>query len=133
MSYACIRFIDNYRSLASSLDSLVEIIIDSDHKTVKNSEKEIVGDDNIDETNHSRSDDLLNIITHRGTLISDDTTIGDLKNDLTNENEILEEASHIYKSEIDLKIVRTGLPDERIFRSRKVAFPFKYFNSIKVK
>ena len=36
VSYGCIRFIDSYRFLSNSLDSLVKTIIDKSNKTLKN-------------------------------------------------------------------------------------------------
>ena len=35
VTYACIRFIDSYRFLSSSLDSLVKTLVDDSHKTLK--------------------------------------------------------------------------------------------------
>ena len=45
--YGCIRFIDSYRFLCSSLDSLVKTLVDNSHKTLKNLKKEIVDNDEI--------------------------------------------------------------------------------------
>ena len=43
--YGCIRFIDSYRFLWSSLDSLVKTLIENNHKTLKNSKEESVDND----------------------------------------------------------------------------------------
>ena len=43
--YGCIRFIDKYDFLSSSLDSLIKTLIDNSHKTLKDLEKEIVDND----------------------------------------------------------------------------------------
>ena len=43
----CIRFIDSYRFLFSSLDSLVKILLDNKHKALKNLKKEFVAEVNI--------------------------------------------------------------------------------------
>ena len=47
VTYGCIRFIDSYRFLSSSLGSLVETLVDNSHKTLKNLRKEIVDNDEI--------------------------------------------------------------------------------------
>ena len=36
VTYGCIRFIDSYRFLPSSLDSLVRTLVDNNHKMLKN-------------------------------------------------------------------------------------------------
>ena len=35
VTYGCIKFIDSYRFLSSSLDSLVKTLIDNSHKTLE--------------------------------------------------------------------------------------------------
>ena len=45
MAYGCIEFIDSYRFLSRSLDSLVKTLIDNSHKSLKNFEEEIVDND----------------------------------------------------------------------------------------
>ena len=47
INYGCIRFIDSYRFLSSSLDSLVKTLVDNSHKTLKDFEDEIVDSDQI--------------------------------------------------------------------------------------
>ena len=47
VTFGCIRFIDSYRFLSSSLDKIVETLVDNSHKTLKNFKKELAGDDNI--------------------------------------------------------------------------------------
>ena len=44
-TYRCINFIDRYRSSSSSLDSFVQTLVDNSHKTLRNSEEEIVDND----------------------------------------------------------------------------------------
>ena len=51
VTYGCIRIIDSYRILSSSLDSLVKTLVDNSHKTLKDVEEE-----NID------NDEILNIV-----------------------------------------------------------------------
>ena len=55
VTYGCIRFIDSFRFLSKSLDSLVRTFVDNNHKTLKNLKKEIVDIDKI-----------LNIVNERG-------------------------------------------------------------------
>ena len=45
--FGCVRFIDDYRFLSSSLDKIVETLVDNRHKSLNNLKKEIVGDDSI--------------------------------------------------------------------------------------
>ena len=45
VSKACIRFFDIYRSLSSSLESLVKTLVDNSHKTLKNLTEEVVNND----------------------------------------------------------------------------------------
>ena len=45
VTYGCIRFIDSYRFLSSSLESLVKTIVDKSNKTLKTLKNEIVGND----------------------------------------------------------------------------------------
>ena len=40
MTYGCIRFINSYRFLSSSLDSLVKTLVGNSHKTLKGFEEE---------------------------------------------------------------------------------------------
>ena len=45
VTYGCIRFIDSYRFLSNSLDSLVETLVDNSKKTLKLLKNEIVDND----------------------------------------------------------------------------------------
>ena len=62
--FGCIRFIFSYSFLSSSSDSLVETIVDKNHRSPKNLKKSIDG-----------GDDLLNIGNEIETLVSEDKTI----------------------------------------------------------
>ena len=47
VKYGCIRLIDTYRFVSSSLDKIVQTLVDNSHKTLKNLKKEVIGDDKI--------------------------------------------------------------------------------------
>ena len=47
VTYGCIRFIDSYRFLSSSLDSLVKTLVDNSNKTLENLKEEMVDNDEI--------------------------------------------------------------------------------------
>ena len=72
VTYVCIRFIDIYRLSSSSLDSSTKTLFDKNHKTLKNSKDEIVGDDIISEISEEME-----------TLISEERTNEDLKKDFS--------------------------------------------------
>ena len=67
MTYGCVIFIDSYRFLSSSLDSLVRTLVDNSHKTLKNLKEKIVD-----------NDEILNIVNE---IEREDRTIKDLKKD----------------------------------------------------
>ena len=73
------------------------------------------------------NDEILNIINE---IIEDDKTIKDLKKDYPEEIKNLEEALLDYMGENDLKILKTGFPDKWKFLTKKLAYPYEYFNSI---
>ena len=98
VTYECIRFIDSYRFLSSSLDSLVKTIVDNSNKTLKNLKKE-----NVD------NDEFLNIVIE---IKEEDKTIKDLKKDYPDKIKNLEEALLNYMGEIDLKFLKTEFPDK---------------------
>ena len=116
VTYGCIRFIDSYRFLSSSLDSLVETLVDNSNKTLGDLKKEIVDNDYI-----------LNIVTDIGEY---NRTIKDLKKDYSDKINELEEALIDYMGENDLKILKTGFADKWKYLTKKLAYPYEYFNSI---
>ena len=116
VTYGCIRFIDSYRFLSSGLDSLVKTLVDNSHKTLKNVKEEIVD-----------NEEILDIVNK---IVEEDKTIKDLKRDYPDEIKNLKEALLDYMGENDLKILKTRFPDKWKFLSKKLAYPYEYFNSI---
>ena len=116
VTYGCIRFIDSYRFLSSGLDSLVKTRVDNGNKTLKNLKEEIVD-----------NDEILNIVNE---IIENDKTIKDLKKDYPEEIKKLEEALLDNMGENDLKILKTEFRDKWKFLTKKLAYPYEYFNSI---
>ena len=71
VTYGCVGFIDSYRFLSSSLDSLVKTLVDNSHKTLKNLKEEIV-----------ENKETLNIINE---ILEENKSIKDLKKDYPEE------------------------------------------------
>ena len=67
VKYGCIRFIDNYRFLSSSLDSLVKTLVENSHKTLKDLKEEIIKNDKIW--------DIVNKIEEEDRAIEDSTKV----------------------------------------------------------
>ena len=116
VTYGCIRFIESYRFLSSGLDSLVKTLVDNSHKTLKNLKEEIVD-----------NDEILNIVNE---IVEEDKTIKDLKKVYPDKIKNLEEALLNYIGENDLNILKTGFPDKWKYLTKKLAYPYEYFNSI---
>ena len=123
MANACIRFIDSYRFLSTSLDSIVRTLVDNSHKTLKDFEEEIVD-----------NDEKLNFVNEIKLLIEEDNyntiSIKYLKNHYPDEIEKLEEALLYYMGEKGLKILKTRFPDKWKYLPKHLAYPYEYFNSI---
>ena len=116
VTYGCIRFIDSYPFQSSSLDSLVKTVVDNSNKTLKDLEEETVDNDYI-----------LNFVTDIGEY---NRTIQDLKKDYPDKINELEEALFDYMGEKDLINLNTGFPDKWKSLTKKLAYPYEYFNSI---
>ena len=73
-------------------------------------------------------DEILKIVIEK---VEEDKTIKDFRKDYPDEFEKLEKASLIYISEIDLKIVKTEFPDNRLeYLITKLAYLYEYFYSL---
>ena len=116
VTYGCIRFIDSYRFLSSGLNSLVKTVVDNSNETLGNLKKEIVDNEYI-----------LNIVTDIGEY---NRTIKDLKKHYPIKIIELEKALLNYIGENDLKILITGFPDKLKYLTKRLAYPYEYFNSI---
>ena len=120
--YGCIKFIDTYRFLSSSLDKLVKTLVDNSHKTLKNLKKEVFGDDKIL--------DIINELENMIDKTKRNKSISDLKKKYPDKINELEEAFLDYIGENDLKLLKTEFPDKWRYLTKKLAYPYEYFNSI---
>ena len=123
VTYGCIGFIDSFRFLSSSLDNLVKILVDNSHKTVKDSEGEIVD-----------IDEILNTVNAQNIIFKEDKykkdSIKDLKKDYPDEIKNLEETLLIYIGENNLKLLKAEIPDNWKYLCRKLAYLYEFFNCI---
>ena len=94
--YGCIRFIDSYRFLSSTLDSLAETLVDNSHKTLKDLKEEIVD-----------NDEILNFVIE----IGEDRTIEDFKKDYPDKIREFEEVLLYYMGQNDLKLLKMEVLD----------------------
>ena len=120
--YGCCKFIDTYRFLSSSLDKLVQTLVDNSHKTLENLNKGVFGDDKI-----------LNIINELENMTDKNKrnkSISDFKKKHPDKIIELEEAFLDFIGENDLKILKTEFPDKWRYLTKTIAYPYEYFNSI---
>ena len=115
VKYGCIKFIDTYRFLSSSLDKLVQTLVNNSDKKLKNLKKDVNGDDKI-----------LNIINELENL-NDKTkrnqSISNLKKKYPDKINELEETLLNYIGEHDLKILETEFPDKWKYLTKKISIP----------
>ena len=72
-------------------------------------------------------DKILDIVNE---IIEEGKTIKDLKKDYPDKIKNLEEAFFNYMGEKDLKNLETEFPDKWKYLTKKLAYPYEYFNSI---
>ena len=113
--YGCIKFMDSCRFLLSSLDKLINTLVDTSHKTLENLKKEIVDNDHI-----------LNIVTDKGEY---NRTIEDLKKDYPDEIKKIGNALLDYMGENHPKILKNEFGD-RWKKLTKLAYLYEFFNTI---
>ena len=63
-------------------------------------------------------------------IVEDDRTINDMKKDYPEEIKNLEEALLDFLGENDLIILKTGFPNKWKYLTKKLAYPYEYFNRI---
>ena len=69
----------------------------------------------------------MNIVNE---IVEENKTINDLKEDYPDKIRNLEEALLDYMSESDLKLLKTEFPDKWKYLTKKLAYPYEFFNSI---
>ena len=125
VTYGCIRFIDSYRFQSSSLDSLVKTLVDNSNKKLKDLKDEIFDNDEILDIVKKIEKETLNL--EEG---DDDMTIKNLKKYYPKEIENLEQLLLDYMGENDLKILKIGFLDKWKYLTKKLAYPYDFFNCI---
>ena len=82
VTYVCIRFVDSYRFLSSSLDKILKTLVDIRYKTVRNLKEEIVD-----------NDEITSIVNE---VVEEDKTFKDLKKEYPDKIEKIEEVLLTY-------------------------------------
>ena len=123
LKYGCITFLDSYRFLSSSLDSLVKTSVDNSPKTLNDLKKRIVD-----------NDEILNIVNEIKVLSKENRyenfSVQDLNKDCPNEIEKLEDSLLIYLDENDLKFSKMEFPGKWKYLTKKLSYQYEYFNTI---
>ena len=114
VTYGCIRFINSYRFLSISLESLVKTIVDNDHKTLENLQKGIV-----------ENDEIINIVHKLKKLTSEDRTIKDIKKEFPDEFQKNRRNLKLFVSGNDPKILKSEFPDKWEYPNEQLANPYE--------
>ena len=114
---------NSYGFLSSGLDSLIKTLVDNSHKTLEDFEEDIID-----------NDEILNIVDEMKRLITENKykidSIKNIKKDYPDKIKELEEALLDYMRENDLKILKTGFPDKWKYLTKKLTYPYEFFNCI---
>ena len=116
VTYGWISCKDSYRFLSNSLDSLVKTVVDKNHQTLQNLKKKIVD-----------NEEIRKIVNELG---GQEKIIEDLKKEYPNDIEKIEEALLNFIGENDPKLLKSELPDKWKYLTKKLAYPYEFFDSI---
>ena len=112
VTHGYIRFVDSYRFLSNSFDSLVETIVEKKHQKYE-------------KRNSWKWYKNSSIVIERETLNDEDRTIEELKKVFLDEIEKLEETLKITYLKLILQF-----PDRWKYLGKKSAYPYEYFTII---
>ena len=104
---------------------MVKTLVDNSNKKLKDLKDEIFDNDEILDIVKKIEKETLNLEED-----DDDMTIKNLKKCYPKEIENLEQLLPDYMGENDLKILKIGFPDKWKYLTKKLAYPYEFFNCI---